>query len=61
MQFETFASQRIRGAMLDELRESDWMSRSSRKSQKDIEHALHRLEQNWGAARSNQKSPPRWN
>ena len=29
VQFETFASQRIRGAMLDELRESDWMSRSS--------------------------------
>src|SRR5574343_569252 len=27
VQFETFASQRIRGAMLDELRESDWMSR----------------------------------
>ncbi len=61
VQFETFASQRIRGAMLDELRESDWMSRSSRKSQKDIEQAVHRLEQKLGAARSNQKSPPRWN
>ena len=48
MQFETFASQRIRGAMLDELRESDWMSRSSRKSQKDIEQAVHRLEQKLG-------------
>ena len=45
VQFETFASQRIRGAMLDELRDSDWMSRSSRKSQKDIEQALHRVEQ----------------
>ncbi|MDR0225030.1 MAG: RNA polymerase sigma factor FliA [Burkholderiaceae bacterium] len=45
VQFETFASQRIRGAMLDELRDGDWMSRSSRKSQKDIEQALHRLEQ----------------
>ncbi len=48
VQFETFASQRIRGAMLDELREGDWMSRSSRKSQKDIEHALRRLEQTLG-------------
>lgn len=48
VQFETFASQRIRGAMLDELREGDWMSRSSRKSQKDIEHALNRLEQRLG-------------
>ena len=33
VQFETFATQRIRGAMLDELRGSDWMSRSSRKGQ----------------------------
>ena len=48
VQFETFATQRIRGAMLDELRDSDWMSRSSRKSQKDIEHAVHRLEQKLG-------------
>ena len=48
VQFETFAIQRIRGAMLDELREGDWMSRSSRKSQKDIEHALHRVEQRLG-------------
>lgn len=48
VQFETFASQRIRGAMLDELREGDWMSRSSRKSQKDIEHALRRVEQKLG-------------
>ncbi|MEY2685432.1 MAG: hypothetical protein RJA09_2576 [Pseudomonadota bacterium] len=45
VQFETFASQRIRGAMLDELRDSDWMSRGSRKMQKDIEHAVQRLEQ----------------
>ena len=44
VQFETFASQRIRGAMLDELRDSDWMSRGLRKQQKDIEHALHKLE-----------------
>lgn len=43
-QFETFATQRIRGAMLDELRENDWMSRGSRKNQKDIEQALRRLE-----------------
>ncbi|GKS77930.1 RNA polymerase sigma factor FliA [Acidovorax sp. SUPP950] len=48
VQFETFATQRIRGAMLDELREGDWMSRSSRKSQKEIEHAVHRLEQKLG-------------
>ena len=48
VQFETFAMQRIRGAMIDELREGDWVSRGSRKSQKDIERAVHRLEQKLG-------------
>ena len=48
VQFETFATQRIRGAMLDELREGDWMSRSLRKSQKDIEKAVQRVEQKLG-------------
>lgn len=48
VQFETFATQRIRGAMLDELRGADWMSRSSRKQQRDIEAAVHRLEQRLG-------------
>jgi len=48
VQFETFASQRIRGAMLDELRGGDWMSRGARKSQKDIEQALRRVEQRLG-------------
>jgi RNA polymerase sigma factor for flagellar operon FliA len=48
VQFETFATQRIRGAMLDELRENDWMSRGSRKSQKEIEQALRRLEHQLG-------------
>ena len=48
VQFETFASQRIRGAMLDELRENDWMSRGSRKSQKDIETAMRKVEHKLG-------------
>jgi RNA polymerase sigma factor for flagellar operon FliA len=48
VQFETFATQRIRGAMIDELREVDWMSRGSRKSQKDIERAVQRVEQRLG-------------
>ena len=45
VQFETFATQRIRGAMLDELRGSDWMSRGDRRNQRAIEAAVHRLEQ----------------
>ena len=48
VQFETFASQRIRGAMIDELRDNDWMSRSARKGQKDIEKAIAKLEQQLG-------------
>ena len=50
VQFETFATQRIRGAMLDELRGSDWMSRGTRKQQRTIEQAVHRLEQKLGRA-----------
>jgi RNA polymerase sigma factor for flagellar operon FliA len=50
VQFETFATQRIRGAMLDELRGSDWMSRGTRKHQREIEAAVHRLEQRLGRA-----------
>jgi RNA polymerase sigma factor for flagellar operon FliA len=45
VQFETFATQRIRGAMLDELRGTDWMSRGDRRHQRSIEAAVHRLEQ----------------
>jgi RNA polymerase sigma factor for flagellar operon FliA len=52
VQFETFATQRIRGAMIDDLRENDWMSRGSRKSQKEIEGALRRLEHRLGRSPS---------
>jgi RNA polymerase sigma factor for flagellar operon FliA len=41
VQFETFATQRIRGAMLDELRGNDYLSRES---------AVHKLEQKLGRA-----------
>lgn len=47
-QFETYAVQRIRGAMLDELREADWAPRSARKSMRVIEAAIHALEQRLG-------------
>lgn len=50
VQFETFATQRIRGAMLDELRGSDWMSRGNRKQQREIEVAVHKLQQQLGRA-----------
>lgn len=47
-QFETYASQRIRGAMLDELRQSDWMPRSIRQAQRKIESAIVKTEQKLG-------------
>ncbi len=50
VQFETFATQRIRGAMLDELRGGDWMSRGTRRQQRTIEAAVHKLEQKLGRA-----------
>lgn len=46
--FETYASQRIRGAMLDELREADWASRNVRRAGRQIEEAMHILEQRLG-------------
>ena len=44
-QFETYASQRIRGAILDELRSCDWVPRSVRKNMRRIEAAVNELEQ----------------
>jgi len=49
-QFQTFASQRIRGAMLDELRQNDWLPRSMRKSLRTLESAITKLEQSLGRA-----------
>lgn len=47
-QFETYAVQRIRGAMLDGLRENDWLPRSLRRDMRRIESAIHTLEQQKG-------------
>lgn len=47
-QFETYATQRIRGAMLDELRQGDWLPRGLRKTQRQIENAMHKLEHKFG-------------
>jgi RNA polymerase sigma factor for flagellar operon FliA len=47
-QFETYAVQRIRGAMLDELRNSDWMPRNVRQNMRKIEVAMTGLQQALG-------------
>ncbi|MDR1709163.1 MAG: RNA polymerase sigma factor FliA [Candidatus Accumulibacter sp.] len=47
-QFETYAAQRVRGAMLDGLRENDWLPRSLRREMRRIEKAIADLEQEHG-------------
>lgn len=47
-QFETYAVQRIRGAILDELRSSDWMPRSMRQNMRKVEVAMNTLQQRLG-------------
>ena len=54
-QFETYAAQRIRGAMLDGLRENDWLPRSLRRDFRRIEEAIAQLEQQYGRAPSEQE------
>ena len=47
-QFETYAVLRIRGAMLDELRNSDWLPRSVRQNMRKVEGAMGELQQKLG-------------
>ena len=47
-QFETYAVQRIKGAMLDELRHMDWLPRSVRQNMRKIETAIQHTEQHLG-------------
>lgn len=47
LQFETYASWRIRGAVIDGLRQGDWVPRSVREKAKKIEEAYQKLEQQY--------------
>lgn len=47
LQFETYASWRIRGAIIDGLRQGDWVPRSVREKAKKIEEAYQHLEQQY--------------
>ena len=49
-QFATYAQQRIRGAMLDELRQLDWLPRGARRNMRQIETAINSLQQRLGRA-----------
>lgn len=47
LQFETYASWRIRGAIIDGLRQGDWVPRSVREKAKRLEEAYEKLEQQY--------------
>lgn len=55
VKFKTYAEQRVRGAILDGLRDLDWVPRSLRRKKKDIENAYHFLEQQFGRAASDEE------
>jgi RNA polymerase sigma factor for flagellar operon FliA len=48
VQLNTYAERRIRGAIMDSLRELDWAPRETRKRSKMIEAAIHRAKQRLG-------------
>jgi RNA polymerase sigma factor for flagellar operon FliA len=48
--FETFASIRIRGAMLDEIRRGDWVPRSVHRKVRELSAATRAIEQKTGRA-----------
>ena len=53
VKFETYASLRIRGAILDQIRKMDWIPRTIRQKQKKLETAMHDLEVKFGRAATN--------
>ncbi|EKN3348041.1 RNA polymerase sigma factor FliA [Yersinia ruckeri] len=53
--FTTYAVQRIRGAMLDELRSRDWAPRSVRRNAREVAQATRQVEQKVGRPASEQE------
>lgn len=48
VKFETYAQLRIRGAIIDQLREIDWLPRSVRQKSKEMEKAYYEMENKLG-------------
>lgn len=48
VKFETYASLRIRGSILDQIRKMDWIPRTVRQKQKKIEEAIRKVETKTG-------------
>ena len=55
VKFETYASLRIRGAILDQIRKMDWIPRTVRQKQKKIDEAIKRVEMQTGKTALDEK------
>lgn len=55
IKFETYASLRIRGSILDQIRKMDWIPRTLRQKQKRIDTAYQKLETNSGRPATNEE------
>lgn len=55
VKFETYASLRIRGAILDQIRKMDWIPRSIRQKQRKIDLAYQNLEIKFGRSASDEE------
>lgn len=55
VKFETYASLRIRGAILDQIRKMDWIPRTIRQKQKKIENVIQTIEQTTGRAATDEE------
>lgn len=55
VKFETYASLRIRGAILDQIRKMDWIPRTIRQKQKKIEAVIREIELNSGHAATDEE------
>lgn len=55
VKFETYASLRIRGAILDQIRKMDWIPRTIRQKQKRIDAAIKEIETTMGRAATDEE------
>ncbi len=55
VKFETYASLRIRGAILDQIRKMDWIPRTIRQKQKKIDAAMKEIESSTGRAATDEE------
>ena len=55
VKFETYASLRIRGAILDQIRKMDWIPRTIRQKQKRIDAAIKEIETRYGRSATDEE------